>query len=137
MCGRPECSGEGSQHALGECSKLKTARRSLAIHVASLSSETYICIMILRCLSLKERDPVKFQKMIEFEMFGSKQLKGLENPIRVNIVMKLLNQWSIDVPKELIINLCCIFKSHCSVIPKFFEMPLDYSPTDPENSSKK
>ena len=135
MCGRPECSGEGSKHALGECSKLKIAGRSLAHYVDFLScSEAYICIMILRCLSLKERDPVKFQNMIEFEMVGSKQLKGLENPNRVNIVMKLLNKWSIDVPKELIANLCCIFKSHCSVIPKAFKMPPD--DTDPENSSK-
>lgn len=112
MCGKRGCWGPGSQHALGECSLLK-ASGVLPINGLTMwvTKGVYQGILVLRCLALKERDPAKFEKLLQLHFCeSSSKLKVMGNMDRA-VVIKLVNKWlpNTTIPKELVIKLCGIF----------------------------
>ncbi len=110
MCGSSNCWQPGSQHALGECVWLKGAR--ITGHSSQFASkDIYLAIMVLRCLSLRDRDPFKYEKLLALRKSGSPGgLKGLEKTEQA-AVLKLINQWVPDTVylKEWIVNICAVF----------------------------
>jgi len=126
MCGQPECWGDKSQHTLGECSQFKKAGQSLAQHFSSLSNadmnpHVFVSIMILRCLSLRERDPVKFEQLMELSQThcSIKALNCMHSCCshKAAVVIKLVNKWFENDPvsEELIIKLLSIYTHYSTV----------------------
>lgn len=115
MCGRQECYGVGSHHALGECSLLKKAGGRVTGNFGQQGiKEIYQTIMVLRCLSLRERDPAKFEKLMQLKYDKySFRLKTLESVVSATVV-KLIREWMPDaaVPSELIVTICCIVEEN-------------------------
>lgn len=110
MCGSSNCWQQGSQHAQGECVWLKEDR--FIAHSSHFSpKEFYLTIMVLRCLSLRDRDPLKWEKFMALRKSGSPGgLKGLDKKEQ-SVVLKLINQWVPETVflKEWIINICAVF----------------------------
>jgi len=121
MCGRQDCYGDGSHHALGECSLLKKAGSRVTGNFAQEGiKEIYQTIMVLRCLSLRERDPAKFEKLMQLKYDKySLSLKTLESVVSATVV-RLIREWIPDaaVSSELIVAICCIVEEND------FELPL-------------
>ena len=71
----------------------------------------YQGILVLRCLALKERDPAKYEKLLQLYFCeSSSKVKVMGNMDRA-VVVKLVNKWlpNTTIPKELVIKLCGIF----------------------------
>ena len=120
MCGRKECWSVGSHHEMGECSLLKKAGRRVNGNFALKGNrEIYQSIMVLRCLSLRERDPSKFEKLMQlkYDEFSFRN-KTLESVVSATVV-NLIKEWMPDavVPPELIVNLCCIVEENHYKLP--------------------
>lgn len=125
MCGREQCWGGGSQHSLGECELLKKAGgRVTGNHALWADSGVYEAIMILRCLSLRERDLSKWEKLMELKHSGSSRRrlqsnsKGVLEGAEVDAVVDVVTQWIPDVPKEIITKLCGIFLANSFELPE-------------------
>jgi len=118
MCGRTECCSEGSHHALGECALLSAAGRKVTSSIAlSANNGVYQSIMVLRCLSLRERDPAKWEELMELEFHSAaRRQNGLEDVDKATVV-KLIHQWLPDVPEDLILQLCGV------LLVNSFELP--------------
>jgi len=125
MCGREVCWGGGSQHSLGECELLKKAGgRVTGNHALWADSGVYEGIMVLRCLSLRERDPFKWGKLMELKHSGSSRRrlqsnsKGVLEGAEVDTVVDVVTQWVPDVSKETITKLCGIFLANSFELPE-------------------
>jgi len=106
MCGRKECMGEGSHHALGECAVLKASH---AADDTTSTEEVYISITVLRCLSLRVRDPVKWEKLMNGKVCGfGPRVKLMETTWNRYDVVELVNRWlqKDSVSPELIKKIC-------------------------------
>ncbi len=76
MCGQKKCWGEGSHHELGECSLLKAAGSLVTGDYSKWATEEiYPTLLILRCLSLRQRNPTKWKKLLEFKFVSSPYVK--------------------------------------------------------------
>ena len=108
MCGKKECWQEGSDHANGECSLLKGARERIPANFMNLWSPCHIyqSISIIRCLGLKERDPVKWKELMKLKNgLSSYKLSAFKSILRLGVV-PIINQWLLaaPVPEEWIFN---------------------------------
>ena len=116
MCGRPQCWGEGSRHALGECGFLKAAGRKLTQTLAlSVDKGLYESIVVLRCLGLRQRNVQQFGRLLELKFyFGptTRVLKQLENEETTAAFVKLVNQIMKEktLPEEWIQQFWGVFK---------------------------
>jgi len=103
MCGHNDCWAEGSQHAIGECSLLEGAgdRVPTSKYALTTSTDVYYGILVLRCLSLLERDPAKWDKLMNMKDNSSSKSD------RASII-KLVNQWLPEaaIPEEYVIKIC-------------------------------
>jgi len=109
MCGQKECWEEGSDHAKGECSLLKGARERIPANFMNLwnPSHIYQSISIIRCLALKQRDPVKWEELMKLKNgLSSFKLNMFKTLSRSNVV-PIINQWLLasPVPEEWIFKL--------------------------------
>ncbi len=113
MCGSRGCWGPGSQHALGECSLLKAAGDGPPISGLTMwvTKGVYQGILVLRCLALKERDPAKYEKLLQLYFCESSSKVKVMGNLDRTVVVKLVNKWlpNTTIPKELVIKLCGIF----------------------------
>jgi len=124
MCGKKECWEEGSQHALGECSLLKEAgNRVTGNHRLRADKGVYQSILVLRCISLRDRDPTKWEKLTEVKYCGAPRvLQSIGSRDRTAVV-ELLNQWLPDraIPQELINKICGTFAISSFKLPAMDE----------------
>lgn len=82
VCRQQNCWVEGSQHAnAGECDLQKKAGSRVSVKFALwTASGVYESIMVLRCLSLCEKDPSKWPKLMEIkDSTGSSRRKFLSD----------------------------------------------------------
>lgn len=112
MCGRDECWQEGSHHALGECSAIKAAH-GRPWHVCEKGSCAgyQTSIMVLRCLSLKERDSNSWDKLTNLKhCCPSEQMTYIQNLQHSADVVKFINQQWLPNSKvsEALINKLCV-----------------------------
>ena len=113
MCGKQKCWGEGSLHALGECALLKAAGDRVTTSYSRWTPKEviYRSIWVLRCLSLKEKEPAKWDKLVKM----TKSLHSAASAQQIDggfkDVVKLVNQWIPDtnIPKGLIKKICILF----------------------------
>jgi len=108
MCGKKECWEEGSDHANGECSLLKGARERIPANFLNVwkPHHVYHSISIIRCLALRERDPVKWEELMKMKnCLSSNKLSVCKSTFRLNVV-PIINQWLLasPVPEEWIFN---------------------------------
>ena len=106
MCGKQKCWEDGSLHAIGECALLKAAGRSRW----APKDVVYGCVWILRCLSLKEKEPAKWKKLVKMaKSLGSTSSPHIGDDFKVAV--KFLNQWlpNVEFPKELMKKICSLF----------------------------
>jgi len=112
MCGGMRCWAKGSQHAEGECALLKAAGSLVTEQdIKSTSAEVHYTIMVLRCLSLRQREVAKWNKLMELEYPESAfKDKGL-NVVDEAAVVALVKRWlpSIDISQKIIFKLCRLF----------------------------
>jgi len=111
MCGGAACWGEGSAHSIGECDLLKEAGSRVTVgDPRSGSVDVYYAIMVLRCLSLRQRDPKKWKKLLKF-----RDCKAVIELNRFGKVAQLVKRWIsgssiiIAVSQETITKLCRIY----------------------------
>ena len=116
MCGGMRCWAKGSQHAEGECALLKAAGSLVTEQdTKSTSAEVQYSIMMLRCISLRQREVAKWNKLMELEYPESAfKDKGLD-VVDEAAVVALVKRWlpSIDIPQEIIFKPCRIFFINC------------------------
>jgi len=108
MCGQKKCWGEGSHHGLGECSLLKAAGALLTDDYSKWGTkEIYQTILILRCLALRQRDPTKWKKLLEFKFVGDPSWKEKCEFTTNSDMVKRVNRWVSDSAsiQETIANL--------------------------------
>jgi len=124
MCGKPECSGPGSQHALGECHLRKSAVRLLPRNYFRMSTTAtnHGCFMVLRCLAMKEREPAKWDKLMNLKYCGPPERLEKQEGMDRSRVVQLVRDYmpSIVVPEDWIYKICTIFALNgllLSVIP--------------------
>ena len=113
MCGQKQCWGEGSYHALGECSFLKAAGSRVTGNYSKwVAKEVYPSILMLRCLALRQRDPIKWKKLLEFKFCSALSWKNeFESMVNLNNAIKLVNRWipeTINI-QEILHKLCTLF----------------------------
>ena len=103
MCGKQQCWVDGSLHALGECTLLKAAGHSRW----APKDVVYRSVWILRCLSLKEKEPAKWEKLVKITKSLGSTLIGDD----FKDVVKFVNRWLPDTafPKELMKKICSLF----------------------------
>jgi len=109
MCGKKECWEEGSDHAKGECSLLKGARDRIPTNFMDLWSPSHIyqSISIIRCLPLRERDPVKWEELMKMKnCVSTTKLNAFKSILRLD-VLPIINQWLLAFPvsEEWIFNI--------------------------------
>ena len=116
MCGRSDCCGEGSHHAVAECALLSaTGRRNWGNLTVNGVNQS---VMVLRCLALRNREPAKWEELMQLEYHGpERQQSGLEDVDRATVV-KLVRQWLPDEPEDKILQLCGI------LLVNSFELPV-------------
>ncbi len=111
MCGKSECWADGSPHALGECSTLKkTPGRN--VDLSALKEIYYETVLVLRFLTLKDREPEKWKKIVELKHCGiSRCTKEREASIRSTIEKLNLDNLIPDSAeiREWIVNICIIY----------------------------
>lgn len=114
MCGKSECCGEGSDHALGECALLSAAGR----RVGSLPvNGVHQSVMVLRCLALRDREPAQWEELMQLEYHGPERRKnGLEDMDKATVV-KLVRQWLPEVPEDWILQLCGVLMVNSFELP--------------------
>jgi len=111
MCGNQECWKDGSLHALGECGYLKVAKDLETDDYSDwIPDKVYRSIWILRCLSLKKKEPSKFDKLLKvMEQSLSSSTKKMDD---FKDVEKLMNRWfpaDAGISKELVYKICSFF----------------------------
>ncbi len=123
ICGRKMCWEEGSHHGIGECSFLKEIGDRVTEPLSSWSTKrVYHGIFILRCLSLRKRDPIKWKKLLELKYDGSRHPELFSEEDKTAVV-KLISQWLPNVSeKELIIKLCGLFLVNSFKLPAMNEL---------------
>jgi len=100
MCGDKHCWADGSPHSQGECSLLKAAGSRVKVNGTQLNfNEVHYSILILRCLSLRDRDMKKWKKLVE--------LKDCKSVAKQNGLVGV--DEAAIVAKETIIKLCRVF----------------------------
>ncbi len=111
MCGKQKCWADGSLHALGECAQLKVAGDRVTASYSRWTTKEviYRTIWILRCLTLKEKQPAKWDKLVKMtKLFHSGSSQQIGDGFKD--VVKLVNQWLPDtkIPTELIKKICLL-----------------------------
>jgi len=123
MCGKKVCWEEGrSEHSLGECALLKGARERLPANYQNLWEPKYFYqgITVLRFLSLKEKDPSKWQELMSLKRCASSlKLNALERRTREKIV-PIVNQYLLEiaVPEEWIITIITFLATNTLILPE-------------------
>ena len=117
MCGKQRCWGKESDHALGECSLLKGFQERIQSKDLDLLElpDLYMSITVLRVLALRNRDPVKWEKLMKIKhCVSSLRLSELKSGIQVKIV-KLVNDslLAVAVPEEWIFKIYLAFALNC------------------------
>ena len=111
MCGRSDCWGKGSHHALGECALLKAAGGSLAQNYSLCSTikGVNLAIMILRYLSHEKKDPAKYGKFrfLPFDSIDGGILENVDQAAVVKMVKRLTP--GVSVTEKWILGFCGIF----------------------------
>ncbi len=113
MCGQEKCWGEGSQHKLGECFLLMKADRDHVTAVKyrqGITTAVHKMILVLRALALRERNPAKFGKLMDFTFRGPDR-PSMMSPVFLQLVEQLLpKEWA--VPVDVLNRICCIFHAN-------------------------
>jgi len=114
-CGKKKCWAEGSQHSMGECALIKAAgSRVTEDDTKSASTEVHYAVMVLRCLSLRQRDLAKWKELMGLKLpksaFKEKGLTAVDETTVVQFVKRWLP--SANISKDTIFKLCRIFFVH-------------------------
>jgi len=114
MCGKQKCWADGSIHALGECGLLKAAGDRVTASYSRWTPKevVYRSIWILRCLSLKEKQPAKWDKLVKMtkSLHSAASSQQIGDGFNFKDVVKLVNQWLPDtkIPTEYIKKICSL-----------------------------
>ncbi|XP_057376965.1 SET domain-containing protein SmydA-8-like [Daphnia carinata] len=104
-CGRAECHTNDSDHAV-ECGLIASGGRPI---VGSLPVQAYQSVMVLRCLALKDQNPGRWEELLQLESHVQERRQGgLEDVDRATSVRLIRDTLGLDVPEELILQLCGI-----------------------------
>ena len=117
MCGDEDCWKEGSPHAMGECSLFKEVGTKLTLDKLKLLKPIVLqlTISVLRCIALRERDPLKWEKLMKMEVNFGAHSYWKQNPKHDHreAVVSLVNEWmkgaKTPITKGLIVKLCDAF----------------------------
>jgi len=116
MCGKEKCWKEGSPHTEGECSWFKAIRHKMStkrlkkmnILVVQLS------ISVLRCIALKQQEPLKWEKMMKMELKYSDLISRCQHgpqfrEAAVELVCKWIEKSNNNIPRDCVVKLCDMF----------------------------
>jgi len=120
MCGKEECWKDGSPHAMGECCLLKASGAKVTTEILQKLDEMefQLSIAVLRCIALKDREPRKWEKMMETGIKSidllshndnQHHLKSFEREAVVELVYSWIEGTSSEIPRDCIVKLCNMF----------------------------
>ncbi len=109
--------GTRGLHTMGECSLFKEAETKLTLDKLKLLKliVLQLTISVLRCIALRERDPLKWEKLMKMEVNFGAHSYWKQNPKHDHreAVVSLVNEWmegaKTPITKDLIVKLCDVF----------------------------